>query len=236
MRNNVSLSATTFTQLFHALLPLTFLRRCLHSLGLLKRRPPKISTPELLMGLVFHVLAGAGTFAQHVRDLTGKTLSDSALSQRRTTLPWVMFEMMLEAALVPQAQPGEHPEAFYHGLRLCGLDGSLFSVTNTPQLKAGLHKAKSRRHRAAFAKVGVAVLVELGLRNPIGAVVGPREESEMVLARQLLDRLPDKSLWLADRYSGVPVVLIEWQELHPRGRREFLVRVRRRLNRRVIQR
>jgi hypothetical protein len=101
-------------------------------------------------------------------------------------------------------------------------------------VKQRLKKAKSRRFRAAFAKVGVAVLVELGLRNPIAAAIGPRDESEMVLARQLLDRLPEKSLLISDRYYGVPVLLIEFGKLHPTGQREFLVRVKGRLRRRWL--
>ncbi len=41
----------------------------------------------------------------------------------------------MSAALKPKAVVDKHPEAFYHGLRLCGVDGSLFSATNTPKSK-----------------------------------------------------------------------------------------------------
>jgi hypothetical protein len=80
----------------------------------------------------------------------------------------------------------------------------------------------------------VAVLVELGLHNPIAAAIGASEESEMVLSRQLLDRLPENSLLISDRYYGVPVLLIEFKEIHPVGR-EFLVRVKSNLKRRVLE-
>ena len=143
--------------------------------------------------------------------------------------------MILGSALSPKAQIKKHPEAFYHGLRLCGLDGSRFSVANTPQVKETMAKAKTRRFQAAFAKVGVAVLVELGLHNPIGAAIGARDESEMVLARQLLDRLPEDSLLISDRYYGVPALLIEFREIHPKGGREFLVRAKSNLKRRVLE-
>lgn len=187
------------------------------------------------MSLVFHLLAGAGTLAGHVRDLTGKTISDSALSQRRLNLPWIIFEMILESALAPKAKLKEHPEAFYKGLRLCGLDGSRFSVANTPQIKAEMNKANTRRFKAAFAKVGVAVLVELGLHNPIAAAIGARDESEMVLARQLLDRLPENSLLVSDRYYGVAAVLIDFKQIHKEGWREFLVRCKDKLKSQVLE-
>lgn len=235
MRKNASVSRSTFKLLFRAFLPAKTIQRWVRRLGPAQRRPPKISAPELFMGLIFHLLAGAGTLAEHVGDLTGKTISDSALSQRRANLPWIIFEMILDAALVPRAKPREHPEAFYHGLLLCGLDGSRFSVANTPQVKASMNKAASRRHKAAFAKVGVAVLVELALHNPIGAAIGASDESEMVLARQLLDRLPENSLLISDRYYGLPAVLIDFKTIHQKGRREFLVRVKGNLQRRVLE-
>ncbi len=187
------------------------------------------------MSLVFHVQAGAGTLSQHVRELTGKSVTDSALSQRRSNLPWQMFETLMEETLHPKAQQKLHPEAFYKGLLACGLDGSRFSVANTPQIKACMFKPDSRRFQAAFAKVGVAVLVELGLHNPIAAAIGPKEESEMVLSRQVLDRLPEKSLLISDRYYGVPVLLIEFKEIHSKGQREFLVRARKNLNRKWVE-
>jgi hypothetical protein len=161
----------------------------------------------LIEGLVFHVVAKAGTLAQHVKAMTGKSITDGALSQRRALLPAALFEQIMAAALKPKAQPAQHPAAFYHGLRLCGLDGSQFSVTNTPQVKKQMRKAKSRRGRAAFPKVGVAVMVELGLHNPLAAAIGTGGESEMVLARRVLSAQPEKSLLIKDRYYGTPELL-----------------------------
>ncbi len=235
MQNKTAVSNSLFKQLFAQLIPLGLIRQLFRVCGPARRCPAKITPVELIMGLVFHILAGAGTLAQHFKQLTGKSITDGALSQRRTVLPWQIFESLLEAALSPKADVKKHPRAFYHGLRLCGLDGSRFSVANTPQVKEQMSKSVSRRMKAAFAKVGVAVLVELGLHNPIAAAVGPREESEMALAEQLLDRLPEHSLLIADRYYGVPKLLIQFREIHPHGQREFLVRVRSNLKRRVLE-
>jgi len=136
------------------------------------------------------------------------------------------------AALQPKADPHEHPEAFYHGLRLCGVDGSLFSVTNTPQVKKQMRKARSRRGRAAFPKVGVAVMVELGLHNPLAAALGAKGESEMVLAKQVLAAQPAQSLLLNDRYYGVGELLVG---LSAEDERHFLVRVKKNLKRRFLE-
>ena len=129
--------------MFARILPAAVIRNLFRLCGPACRRPPKITAVELIMGLVWHVLQGAGHLAENVRVLTRKKISDSALSQRRTALPWQIFESILEAALSPKAKPKEHPEAFYHGLRLCGTDGSSFSVAHTPQVKQTMTKAVS---------------------------------------------------------------------------------------------
>lgn len=235
MQKHTASSGSVFKSLFRHVLPSGTIRRIFKLCGPARRRPGLLTQSELVMSLVFHFLAGAGTFAQHVLQLMGVSISDSALSQRRALLPWQVFESLMAEALRPKADRRRHPEAFYHGLRLCGIDGSLYSVANTPQVKTQMGKARTRRQKAAFAKVGVAVMVELGLHNPIAAAIGPKGESEMVLARQLIDPLPEQSLWISDRYYGVPVLLIELGEIHGQGGREFLVRVKGNLKSRCLE-
>lgn len=233
MRNVSAPPCGIFKDLCSQLLPSGVIRRVLKACAVKRRRPPLITPNQLVQALIFHAVAGAGTLAQHMKKLTGRQITDGALSQRRARLPWEVFELLMASALAPKADPKQHPDAFYHGLRLCGLDGSRFSINNTPQVKRQMHKARSRRGRAAFAQLGVAVMVELGLHNPIAATVGMRTESEMELAKRLLDRLPEMSLLLSDRYYGVPEVLVG---LEAKGQREFLVRVRKNLQPRYLER
>ena len=232
MRNKTVVPAATFKALFKELIPWSFIYVLLRRCGVRRRRPPVITAVELMQGLIFHVVAEAGTLAQHVKQLTGKTITDGALAQRRALLPPALFEELMGAALKPKGDPGQHPEAFYHGLRLCGVDGTLFSITNTPQVKKQMRKARSRRGRAAFAKVGAVVMVELGLHNPLAAALGANGESEMVLAQQVLSAQPVKSLLLSDRYYGVGPVLVG---LPAEEERHFLVRVKKKLKRRLLE-
>lgn len=224
-----------FDELFTELLSVSFVSRLFRKWGPGKRRGCKLKPHQLLMGMVFHAMNAAGTLAEHVSQITGIGITDSALSQRRGNLCWEIFEAILSVALKPRAQAREHPNAFYAGLRLCGVDGSQFSVANTPQVKKRMKKAKSRCQRAAFAKVGVGVLVELGIHNPIAASIGNQGESEMTLAQKILPHLPEKSLLIADRYYGVAKVIGLLKELHPGGKREFLLRVRSNLKGRVLE-
>jgi len=232
MRNKAVVPAATFKTLFRELIPASRLRSVLRRWGPRRRCPPRIRADELIDGLVFHAVAGGGTLARHVKQLSGKAITDGALAQRRGLLPWEIFEAILGDALKPKADPKRHGEAFYHGLRLCGIDGSTFSIANTPQVKKQLRKARTRRGRAAFPKVGVAVMVELGLHNPLAAAIGCRGESEMVLTRQVLSAQPQKSLLINDRYSGSPALLVDLPAV---GERHFLVRVKGNLTRRLVE-
>lgn len=229
---NTAISSGNFKAVFGSMISADAIDAVLDRCGTKRRRPPAIDAPDFIAGLVFHAVSGPGTFAQHVKQLTDESITDSALSQRRSRLPEAVFERIMAEGLEPLADPQKHPEAFYAGLRLCGVDGTRFSVANTPSVKRSMRKAKSRRGRAAFAQLGAVVLLELGLRNPIGAALGGQEESEMVLARRLWSSLPERSLLIADRYYGVREALVG---LPTEGDREFLVRVRANLKPRYLE-
>jgi hypothetical protein len=232
MRNKTFVPAATFKALFKEMFTWRFIYSLLRRCGLRRRCPPYVTSVELIQAMVFHTVADAGTLAQHVKQLTGKTITDGALAQRRALMPAEVFEALMDAALKPKADPVRHADAFYHHLRLCGVDGSLFSITNTPQVKKKMRKARSRRGRAAFPKVGAAVLVELGLHNPLAAALGAKGESEMTLARRVLRAQPARSLLLGDRYYGVAAVLVD---LPAQEERHFLVRVKENLKRRFLE-
>src|SRR5208283_1039221 len=97
-------------------------------------RPAELPLTELLASLLFHFACGAGTAAEHMFQLLGRGLTDSAIAERRTVLPWAMWERWLRDALRCRAHRRQHPEAFYRAWRLVAFDGTQFSVTNTPQL------------------------------------------------------------------------------------------------------
>jgi hypothetical protein len=142
----------------------------------------------------------------------------------------------MRRALRPIATRRAQREAFWRGWRLTALDGTQYSVTNTPQVTATTTKAKTRRGRAAFAKITVNVLLELGLHNPLAAGIGRQGESEWELARRLLAQLPRRVLLLGDRMYGVPAFLVDAWAACQRVGSQFLFRVPRHLTARVIKR
>jgi len=197
---------------------------------------PRVPLAALLTSLVFHVLNAAGTLAEHFALLFEDGLSESACADRRARTPWQVFEDLMERALRPLATRTGPGEAFYRGWRLVALDGTQFSLSNTPANNAARPKARSRRGPAAFAKLTTGVLVELGLHNPLAAKIGRQGESEWALALDLLARLGPRSLLLADRLHGCAAFASRAGEACQRVGSHFLIRARTRIRVRVLKR
>lgn len=190
----------------------------------------------LLTALVFHVMQRSGTLAEHFALLFDDSLSDSACSDRRQRLPWQVFEELMHWALRPLGRRRSHGEGFWRDWRLLALDGTQFSLCNTPQNQGAVAKAKTRRGRAAFAKIVTGVLLELGLHNPLAAAIGRQGESEWELAGRLLARLPARALLLADRLHGCAAFAAETLTACARVGSHFLFRARSQIKVRTLRR
>jgi hypothetical protein len=190
---------------------------------------------ELLPALTFHGMQSVGTLADHAAELFDDALADSSWADRRARLPWDIFAELMRRVLRPRATR-QQPDAFWRGWRLVALDGSQFSLTNTPQIRATTTKARTRRGRAAFAKLTTAVLLELGLHNPLAAAIGRKGESEWALAQRLLAQLPKRALLLGDRLYGVAAFVVHAQAACRRVGSHFLLRASRSTKPRVITR
>ena len=198
-------------------------------------RKPELRMEELMGSLVYHGTMESGSLEQHVEELTGKKLSGAALSQWRQSLPWKLFEEIAGHVLGPLADARKHPEAFYKGLRLLALDGTGMSANNVPRILKKWLKASSRRFKAAFAKVRMVLVVEVGLHNPVAVCIGPRQESEYALGWDVAQKLMSKALVMGDRLYGMPEfvggLLARCLEVGS----HFLVRVRKNLTTQVLE-
>lgn len=187
----------------------------------------KILTWQIIVGLIAHSLPFAGRFSQCLRHFFDMTLSDSALSQRRQQLGADIFLLIMRETLRPLADAQLHAGCFFQGLRLLGIDGTTWNVTNTPQQLARMTKVQTRRGCAAFARIGMAALVELGTHAPLHATLGLDGESEQALSLPLLEALPSHSLLILDRLHGQAPMLDTLQQQCAAARAQhYLVRVK----------
>lgn len=199
-------------------------------------RKPRVPVTQLLPALTYHVMQDAGTLADHLFQLFRVPLADSSWSNRRVRLPWAIFADLMRRALRPRATPRQHPEAFWRGWRLLALDATQFSLINTPQVTTTLVKAATRRGRAAFAKITTAVLLEVGLHNPLAAAIGRQGESEWALAQRLLAQLPKRAVLLGDRLYGVTAFVVPLRAVCERLGSHFVLRASPAVKPRLIRR
>ncbi len=199
-------------------------------------RKPRVPLTQLLPALTWHVMQDTGTLAEHLFQLFREPLADSSWSDRRLRLPWEIFAELMRRALRPRAIARQHREAFWRSWRVVALDGTQFSLINTPQITDTFTKAVTRRGRAAFAKMTTAVLLEVGLHNPLAAAVGRKGESEWALAQRLLAHLPKRALLLGDRLYGVIAFAQAAQRACRRVGSHFLLRASRTVKPRLMRR
>ena len=205
------------------------------TLGRRRGRKPRVPLTQLLPALIFHVMQDAGTLSEHFAHVFDDTLADSSWADRRARLPWEIFAELMRRVLRPKATARQR-EAFWRGWRLIALDGTQFSLTNTPQITTQMTKARTRRGRAGFAKIWTTVLLEVGLHNPLAAGIGRHGESEWALAQRLLAQLPRRALLLGDRLYGVAAFVVHARVACARVGSHFLLRARRSTHVRVIKR
>jgi hypothetical protein len=194
-------------------------------------RPAQLDRATLLRAFLFHLMNTVGTFAQHLLALTGVRMSESALSERRSALPWQVFSRLMDGALQPRATRRKNPGSFFRRWRVMGLDGVQFSLINSPKNVAAGKARSSHGGLTGFAKLSTAVLLEIGLHNPVAAAVGRPRQSEWFLAMSLLSHLPKDALLLADRLYGCAC----FASAVLQQRRHFLVRVREQFCAKVVK-
>lgn len=210
--------------------------KLLPAIGKRPGRKPRVPLADLLATQIFHVMNMTGTLAEHFGTLFEDALADSSCSDRRTHLPWQVFSELMQRALRPLVCRRRHPEGFWRGWRLVAMDGTQFSVTNTPVIKATQRKAKARRGRAAFFKIVTGVLLEVGLHNPLAVAIGQKAQSEWELALSLLARLPKGALLLADRLHGCAAFAAQALSACRRVGSQFLFRARTQIKVQVVRR
>ena len=160
-----------------------------------------------------------------------KTPSRSNLCEARQRLGVEPVQRVFDLVAKPLATP-QTPGAFYHGLRLMGIDGTVLDVPDTPANEAHFGRSSGGRGDSAFPQVRKVSLVELGTHVEVAMAVGGYHDSEQKLVGQLWDHLPPDALLLEDRgfFSYT-----HWKMLDARGTK-LLIRLKSNLILRSIQR
>src|SRR5271166_3818464 len=160
-----------------------------------------------------------------------KTPSRSNLCEVHQRLGVEPVRQIFELVVKPLATP-QTLGAFYHNLRLMGIDGTVLDVPDTPANEARFGRSRGGRGDSAFPQLRKVSLVELGTHIEVAMAVGGYHDSEQKLVEELWHHVPADALLLKIRgfFSYT-----HWKTLDARGVKR-LIRLKGNLILRPIQR
>lgn len=136
------------------------------------------------------------------------TPSSTTITMARKRLAASVIEKLCDAVINFLAlSPIKHPFAFYKGLRLVGIDGTLLDCPDTDANREAFGRPSNQTSHGAFPKARVVTLCELGTRVLWRSIIGTYHQSEQTLTHSLLKHLTPKMLLLADRHFGVAPII-----------------------------
>lgn len=134
--------------------------------------------------------------------------SRATLTTARKRLSADLLEKLYVAVVKLLAKsPAKHPFAYYKGLRLIGVDGTLLDCPDTDANRKAFGRTSNQTSHGAFPKVRVVSLCELGSRVLWRSIVGTYHQSEQKLTLPLLEYLDRGMMLLADRHFGIAPII-----------------------------
>src|SRR5215472_11307815 len=127
-----------------------------------------------------------------------KTPSRSNLCEARQRLGVEPVRRVFERVARPLATP-QTPGAFYRGLRLMGIDGTVLDVPDSSANAQRFGRSRGGRGDSAFPQARKVSLVELGTHVEVALALGGWHDSEQELVQHLMDQVPADSLLIEDR-------------------------------------
>lgn len=156
--------------------------------------PAQVPLANLLCAQVLRMMKRFGSVAECHEDATGQKLAASCISRRLRRVDYETLQQINDGVPQPKATPERHPEAYWKGMKLLGIDGPTFSLNNCEKIlkSSPKHSNKSRktneppetarRGQYGFSQINACALVELGTHAPLAAEIGLKREGELTLA------------------------------------------------------
>jgi hypothetical protein len=200
--STLGISDFQYLRAFRELIPIRLLEQAVSSTSRVQRRHRILPSFLVLGSLVawfFHAGSRlpfiAGWLCRRPQDLP----SDSALYQARARLGWAPIRWLRRRVLRPLANLVCDPSAFYDGRRLLAIDGTTFTVADTPANERTFGRAHNQHGGSGYPLMRLVALCEVGTHALIDWIARGYAVGEHALTARLLGRVPEGSLLLGDR-------------------------------------
>jgi hypothetical protein len=157
-------------------------------------------TPVVTTYLFLQQVLHGNTAVSHLRHLSGLDFTDSAYCQARQRLPVGFFHRLHQAVLTPCRQQADRDRSSrWHGHRVYGLDGSSFSMPDTPELQEAFGQPSGQAPGCGFPTAHLLVSFDLQDGFLLKALAAPRRTHDMKQAAVMHQDLQRGDLLLGDR-------------------------------------
>jgi hypothetical protein len=155
------------------------------------------------------------TALNHVSLLADRSFTDAAYCQARARLPLRVFQLVLRG-VVEALVPDTHAEGLWRGHRTFLIDGSAFSMSDTPELQARFGQPSGQRPGCGFPVAKILALFHAGTGLLLEVLVAPLRSHEMAQVSELHPDLRPGDVLVADRgfCSFAHLVLLVNQGVH----------------------
>jgi hypothetical protein len=168
--------------------------------------------PESAYEEVFSVVAQGLAWAAGAP--TPEGVAKSSISGLRSRIGWEPLRDLVRSCCLPMADPAQHPQAFYRGLRVVAMDGSRVELADEANIVEVFGRPGSRTGTAGYPQAQIVVLCECFTHAILAGEIGPYRGDEWELSQYLLGALEGDMLCLADRgFNG----FAQWQQARDTG-------------------
>lgn len=135
---------------------------------------------------------------QHISLLGGRTFTDSAYCQARSRLPLAVFRGVL-ANLIKTMIPQTQSEGLWRGHRTWLIDGSAFSMPDTPELQAKFGQPSAQAKGCGFPVAKILALFHAGTGLLMEVAAAPLRTHEMSRLGEVHPGLKPDDILVGDR-------------------------------------
>src|SRR4051812_40411005 len=158
----------------------------------------RVLTPvAILRWFVIQVLHG-NTALNHVSLLAGRSFTDAALCQARARLPLAAYRAVLRG-LTEALAPDTQSQGTWRGHRTFLVDGSSFSMPDTPELRAHFGTSGRAKPGCSFPVARILALFHAGTGILLEVLASPLRAHEMASVGGVHARLGAGDVLVGDR-------------------------------------
>src|SRR5713101_7775424 len=176
---------------------------------------PRLLDPVTTVHLFILQILHGNTACSHLPHLAGQRFTASAFCQARTRLPLVVWQQLLRRTTASLDQTTQD-EGRWRGHRTFLVDGSSFSMPDTPELQEHFGQPGGQRPGCGFLVAHLLALFHAGTGCLMDVVVDPWHTHDMARVTALHPTLRPGDVLVGDRAfcSFAHLALLRQQDLH----------------------